>query len=91
LWGLGHFFRLKKSGNITGEKVRNMREVGYLDITDNKRLVLSISEFRGEERIDLRENYLNKEGAYNPTKKGINFNAEWLDKFVTMVEKLKNI
>ena len=50
-----------------------MREVGYLDITDNKRLVLSISEFRGEERIDLRENYLNKEGAYNPTKKGINF------------------
>jgi len=68
-----------------------MREVGYLDITDNKRLVLSISEFRGEERIDLRENYLNKEGAYSPIKKGINFNAEWLDKFVTMVEKLKNI
>lgn len=67
-----------------------MREVGYLDITDNKRLVLSISEFRGEERIDLRENYLNKEVAYKPTKKRINFNAEWLDKFVTMVEKLKN-
>jgi len=66
-----------------------MREVGYLDITDNKRLVLSISEFRGEERIDLRENYLNKEGAYNPTKKGINFNSEWLDRFITMVGEAK--
>jgi hypothetical protein len=68
-----------------------MQEVGYSDITDNKRLVLSISEFRGEERIDLRENYLNKEGTFNPIKKGINFNAEWLDKFVTVVEKLKDI
>jgi len=53
-----------------------MREIGHLDITDNKRLILSIGEFHGEERIDLRENFLNKSGEYGHTRRGINFNAE---------------
>jgi hypothetical protein len=68
-----------------------MKEVSHLDIADNKRLVLSISQFRGVERIDLRENFLNKEGTFNPSKRGVNFSSEWLDKFFLMVEKLKDI
>jgi len=28
---------------------------------------------------------------YIPTPKGINFNAEWIDDFVKMVEKLKEV
>ncbi len=68
-----------------------MKEVSYLDIADNKRLVLSISQFRGVERIDLRENFLNKEGTFNPSKCGVNFNSEWLEDFVKMVNKLKDI
>lgn len=73
-----------------------MQEVGHLDIADNKRLVLSIGEFRGEERIDLRENYLNKScnllrGDWNPTRRGANFNSEWLPDFIKLINKLNNL
>jgi hypothetical protein len=61
-----------------------------LDITDNKKLVLSIGEYRNEERIDLRQ-YIKVDDDYIPTKKGINFNSEWIDKFITMVNKLKDV
>lgn len=66
-----------------------MKQIAQLDITDNKRLVLSIGEFRGDERIDLRQ-YVKDGSEYIPTRKGINFNAEWLDDFVKIVEKLKD-
>ncbi len=65
-----------------------MKQIAQLDVTDNKRLILSISEYRGEERIDLRQ-YVKVNDEFIPTKKGINFNSEWLDGFVEMVEKLK--
>jgi len=66
-----------------------MKQIAQLDVTDNKRLILSISEYRGEERIDLRQ-YVKVNGEFIPTKKGINFNSEWLDGFVEMVEKLRD-
>lgn len=68
-----------------------MREIGHLDITDSKRLVLSISDFRGTERIDLREHYLNKDGNYGYTKRGVNFSSEWLPAFVKLINKLNDI
>jgi len=68
-----------------------MKEVGYLDISDTKRLVLTISDFRGTEKVDLRENYLNKEGSYNPTRRGVNFDIEWLPDFVKLINKLNEI
>ena len=67
-----------------------MKEIAQLDVTDRKRLVLSIGEYRGEERVDLRQNVL-VDKEYIPTRKGINFNSEWIDKFIEMVEKLKDI
>ena len=67
-----------------------MKEIAVLDVTDRKRLVLSIGEFRGEERVDLRQSVL-VDKDYIPTKKGINFNSEWIDKFLEMVEKLKDV
>ena len=69
----------------------DMKEIGYIDITDSKRLVLSISNFRGSERIDLRENYLNKDGDYGHTKRGVNFNSEYLEGFVKLINKLNDI
>jgi len=69
-----------------------MKEIGKLDITDNKRLVLSVGEFRGSQRVDLRTYIKLKDSdEYMQTKKGINFNAEWVDDFVEMVEKLKDV
>lgn len=67
-----------------------MKKLAELEITDNKKLILSIGEFKGDERIDLRQ-YIKAGGEYIPTKKGINFNSEWIDKFVEMIENLKNV
>lgn len=68
-----------------------MKELGHLDITDSKRLVLSISNFRGTERIDLREHYLNKDGNYGYTKRGVNLNIKWLLDFMKLINKLNEI
>jgi len=69
----------------------DIKEIGHLDITDSKRLVLSISDFRGTERVDLREFYINKEQGYNPSRRGVNFNLEWLSDFVKLINKLNDI
>jgi len=69
-----------------------MKQIGQLDVTDNKRLVLSIGEFRGVERVDLRQYVKLKDSdEYVLTRKGINFAAEWIDDFVKMIEKLKEV
>ncbi|MEA2021600.1 MAG: transcriptional coactivator p15/PC4 family protein [Candidatus Caldatribacteriota bacterium] len=67
-----------------------MKQIAELEVTDNKKLVLSIGEFRGVERVDLRQ-YVKVKEEFIPTQKGINFSAEWIDDFVEMVEKLKDI
>ena len=67
-----------------------MKEIDVLDVTDNKRLILPIGEFRNDERIDLRQ-YVKVKDEYIPTRKGINFSVEWIDKFIAMVDKLKDV
>lgn len=71
-----------------------MRQLGEFQITDNKKLVLAIGEYRGDERIDLRQHVKVKakksEDKWIATRKGVNFNSEWLDGFVEMVGKLRD-
>jgi len=67
-----------------------MKELDHFEVTDRKRLVLSVGEYRGEERVDLRQSVL-VDKQWIITKKGINFNLEWTDRFIEMIEKLKNI
>lgn len=67
-----------------------MKVVSQLDVTDRKRLVLSIGEYRDQERIDLRQHVL-VDKEWLPTRKGINFSAEWIDKFIEMIGRLKEV
>ena len=67
-----------------------MKEIAFLDVTDRKRLILSIGEYRGEKRIDIRQSVL-VDKDWILTRKGINFSTEWTEKFIDMIEKLKNI
>lgn len=67
-----------------------MKQLAELEVTDNKKLILSIGEFRGSERIDLRQ-FIKVDDRYIATKKGINFNSEWVEKFIEMIEKLKEV
>jgi hypothetical protein len=67
-----------------------LKELAQLDITDNKRLILSIGTFRNDERIDLRQYVKTKDNDFIPTRKGINFSVEWIEKFLEMIKKLEN-
>ena len=68
-----------------------MREIGFLDITDDKRLILKIGDYQGTpEKIDLRI-YIKKGDDLVATKSGVGFSSEWLDSFLELVSKLNNI
>ena len=67
-----------------------MKLINEFDITDRTKLRLQVGEYRDQERIDIRQ-YIKIDNEFIPTKKGINFSSEWLDKFLAMVEKLKEI
>lgn len=73
----------------TGKVIR-LKEIAVLDITDNKRLILSIGKFRDNERVDLRL-FVKNDNEFIPTRKGINFDSEWLPDFIKMVNKLNDI
>jgi hypothetical protein len=68
-----------------------MRVIDEFDISDNQKLRCQVGEYRGSERIDIRQ-YIKVGGddEFKPTKKGINFNREWIDNFLSMVDKLKD-
>ncbi|MDD3859785.1 MAG: transcriptional coactivator p15/PC4 family protein [Bacteroidales bacterium] len=65
-----------------------MEKLAEIQTTDNVKIVLSKGEYRGSERVDIRQYYL-KDDEYIATKKGINFNAEWIDQFLEMLEVLR--
>jgi hypothetical protein len=65
-----------------------MEKLAEIQTTDNVKIVLSKGEYRGSERVDIRQYYF-KDDEYIATKKGINFNAEWVDKFLEMLEVLR--
>ena len=67
-----------------------MKQIAELEITDNKKLILSIGEYRGSERVDLRQ-YVKVKEEYIPTPKGVNLDSEWIGEFIAMVDKLKDI
>jgi len=67
-----------------------MKVISEPNVTDNKRLILSVGEFRNDERVDLRQ-YVKVKDEYIPTRKGINFSVEWIKKFIAMIDRLKDV
>ena len=68
-----------------------MKIIDEFDISDNQKLRCQVGEYRGSLRVDVRQ-YIKAgdDDEYKPTKKGINFNREWIDNFLSMVDKLKD-
>lgn len=66
-----------------------MKVIAELDVSDNKKLILSIGKFQERERIDLRQ-YIKVDDKFIITRKGVNFDSEWLPDFVKMVRKLED-
>lgn len=67
-----------------------MKVLDEFDVSDRTKLRLQVGEYRDQERIDIRQ-YIKVDDEFIATKKGINFSSEWIDKFLTMVEKLRDI
>jgi len=67
-----------------------MKVLDEFDIGERMKLRLQVGEYKGSERIDLRQ-YVKVDNEFIPSKKGINFSSEWLDKFFLMVDKLRDI
>ena len=67
-----------------------MKIIDEFDIGDTMKLKLQVGEYRDKERIDLRQ-FVKVDNSYIPTKKGISISAEWIDKLIVMVNKLKDI
>ena len=67
-----------------------MKLIDEFDVSDRIKLRLQVGEFRGDERIDLRQ-YIKVDNEYVPSKKGVNISSEWIDKLIEMVEKLKDV
>jgi len=67
-----------------------MKVLDEFDISDRMKLKLQVGKYRDQERIDLRQ-YIKVDNEFIPTKKGINFSSEWLEKFYLMVDKLRDI
>jgi len=67
-----------------------MKVLDEFDITDRINIKLQVGDYRGSERIDIRE-YIKVNDKETPTKKGINFSSKWLDRFFSMVDKLREI
>ena len=67
-----------------------MKIIDQFKINDKVKLILQLGDYKGNEKIDLREFIKLENGKEIPSKKGISFNSEWIDRFIKMVEKLKN-
>mgnify|MGYP001124777123 CR=1 FL=1 len=67
-----------------------MKLIDEFDIGERMRLRLQVGNYKGDERIDVRE-YIKVDNEYIPTKKGVNLNSEWVDKFIAMVDKLRDL
>ncbi len=62
-------------------------QVGAIPKKDGLEIKASITEFRKEFYIDIRE-FLNSEDYEGPTKKGIRFHSENWDAFYKLIKKL---
>lgn len=67
-----------------------MKTIDEFDINEKMKIRLQVGEYGGNERVDIRQ-WVEVNNNYIPTKSGINFNSEWLDRFIKMADKLKKL
>ena len=68
-----------------------MKQLGSVDVSDNKKLILKIGDYQGSpEKIDLRI-YVKRDNEFIATKSGFAFSSEWLGSFIKLINKLNNV
>ena len=59
--------------------------VGEIEVDANNKIIIIISEFRDKYKIDVRNWFLVPDGTWIPTKKGITFEAKFINKIIRML------
>ena len=54
------------------------------------KLRLQVGEYGGSERVDFRL-WVKGTNGLGPTRQGVNFNSEWLPRFIKMIRKLEDV
>ena len=67
-----------------------MRVIDEFDISDKMKLRLQVGEYGGSERVDFRL-WVKGTNGLGPTRRGVNFNSEWLPRFIKMIRKLEDV
>jgi len=63
------------------------KQIGEIEKGPMSRIVVSLTEFRGNYYFDIRE-YIKSESYTGPTKKGIRLDVELYPKFKEIIEEL---
>ncbi len=72
-------------------EVTPLKNFGFVEKNKDTRFILTTSEWRGNEYVDLREYYQTAEEPreWLPTKKGVRFRKDLLDQVMKLLEKAK--
>ncbi|HAX18565.1 MAG TPA: transcriptional regulator [Actinobacteria bacterium] len=63
-------------------------QIGELE-KGKDRIIVSLTEFKGRQYVDIRTYFENQEGEWIPTKKGISLTPENLDDMIKFLEEAK--
>jgi len=63
-------------------------QIGELE-KGKDRIIVSLTEFKGRQYVDIRTYFENQEGEWIPTKKGISITPENLDDMIKFLEEAK--
>ena len=78
-----------RQGHTAGKN----KVIGFLKMTDYRKISFTVTEYEGENRVDIRENLDVNLDLDNPqwlmTKKGVQIRSEYFEEFFKLVRKLK--
>ena len=64
--------------------------IGEIERSDSETIRITVEEYKGVKRLDIRIYYKDSEGELKPTKKGVPFKLEDIDKLSGLVSEAKN-
>ena len=65
----------------------DQKEIARIELNATDRLVISTSEYRGKEYVDIRK-FVESEAYSGPTKQGIRFSTDLLPEVLESLEKV---
>lgn len=82
-------FKLEKPDFMT-ETATNLN-IGAVDLSATQKLIFSISNFRGNNYLDIRTWFQDQSGEWKPTKKGIHLNFTKYEDFKQIINTVSDI